>query len=151
MDRGSGLLALSSLMVLSGLGLLVLAGLRGDAELNLVIIIPVITGTGGVFAGGTLLFVLGLMLLMVAWGLRSAIAYDGGHPSQPATSSPEDRGPAPPRGRPAAGSGVEFGGVVFIGPIPITFGSSPRMGRLMLVATIVIAVLMIAFILGLLL
>ena len=38
---------------------------------------------------------------------------------------------------------------MFVGPIPIAFGSNPRMNRLMLVAAIVMAVLFFVFLLGL--
>jgi uncharacterized membrane protein len=45
----------------------------------------------------------------------------------------------------------EWGGVVFIGPVPLAFGSSPRMGRWMTLASIVMGILFLVFILGLLL
>lgn len=124
--------------------------MRGEAEFYLVIIIPVITGTGPVFAAGALLFFFGIMLLMFAWSLRSATAAYAEEPAAPRDPQPQGQRPrGQPQGQPAPRSGVEFGGVVFIGPIPITFGSGPKMGRLMLVAAIVMAVLMIAFFLGL--
>ncbi len=142
MDKGNGLLALSILMVVAGIALIVWAGLRGEAEFYLVLIIPVISGSGGVFAAGVLLLIFGIVLLFFAMSLRSVERY----PEQ----TPRARTPAraPRTGEPSTGGGAQWGGVVFIGPIPITFGSGPRMGRLMVVAAIIMARLMLAFFLG---
>ena len=142
MDKGNGLLALSILMVVAGIALIVWAGLRGEAEFYLVLIIPVISGSGGVFAAGVLLLIFGVMLLFFALSLRSVERY----PEQ----TPQARSPAraPRTDEPPSGGGTQWGGVVFIGPIPITFGSGPRMGRLMVVAAIIMALLMLAFFLG---
>ena len=142
MDKGNGLLALSILMVVAGIALILWAGLRGEAEFYLVLIIPVISGSGGVFAAGVLLLIFGIMLLFFAMSLRSVERY----PEQ----TPQARPPArePRTGEPPTGGGARWGGVVFIGPIPITFGSGPRMGRLMVVAAIIMALLMLAFFLG---
>ena len=143
MDKGNGLLALSILMVVAGIALIIWAGLRGEAEFYLVIIIPVISGSGGVFAAGVLLFIFGVMLLFFAMSLRSVERYSD--------RPPQARQPtqAARTAEPAEGGGTQWGGVVFIGPIPITFGSGPKMGGLMVVAAIIMALLMIAFFLGL--
>ncbi|NOQ53004.1 MAG: DUF131 domain-containing protein [Thermoplasmata archaeon] len=142
MDKGNGLLALSILMVVAGIALIVWAGLRGEAEFYLVLIIPVISGSGGVFAAGVLLLIFGIMLLFFAMSLRSVERY----PDQTPQARPPARSPR--TGEPPTGGGARWGGVVFIGPIPITFGSGPRMGRLMVVAAIIMALLMLAFFLG---
>ncbi len=143
MDKGNGLLALSILMVVAGIALIVWAGLRGEAEFYLVIIIPVISGSGPVFAAGVLLSIFGVMLLFFSMGLGSV---EGEWERPPQARSPAQ---APRAGEPATGGGTQWGGVVFIGPIPITFGSGPKMGRLMVVASIIMALLMLAFFLGL--
>ncbi len=142
MDKGNGMLALSILMVVAGIALIVWAGLRGEAEFYLVLIIPVISGSGGVFAAGVLLLIFGVMLLFFAMSLRSVERY----PEQTPQARPPAR--APRTGEPSSGGGAQWGGVVFIGPIPITFGSGPRMERLMVVAAIIMALLMLAFFLG---
>ena len=142
MDRANGLLGLSILMVVAGIALIVWAGLRGEAEFYLVLIIPVISGSGGVFAAGVLLLIFGVMLLFFAISLRSVERY----PEQTSQERPPAR--APRTGETQSGGGAQWGGVVFIGPIPITFGSGPRMGRLMVVAAIIMALLMLAFFLG---
>ncbi len=39
----------------------------------------------------------------------------------------------------------EFGGVIFIGPIPIVFGSSKRISKWMMIAAIVITIILVLF------
>ncbi|NIV80674.1 MAG: hypothetical protein GWN18_18400, partial [Thermoplasmata archaeon] len=55
MASANGTLGLGLLMLVSGIALLAWAVASGDAEFYLVVIIPVITGTGPVFAGGVVL------------------------------------------------------------------------------------------------
>jgi uncharacterized protein (TIGR00304 family) len=145
MVRPSTTLAIGLLMLAAGIALLAWAVASGDARLHLVVIIPVISGTGPVFAGGTLLFMAGLMVTFVGHSLRSferMEALEGPPPR------PEEGEARPPAARAPAG-GPEFGGVVFIGPIPIVFGKGQRTSRWMLVASVVFGILLVVFILGL--
>ena len=139
---------LAIVTLVAGVAALVIAGQRGEAELHLVLIFPVVSGTGPYFALGVLLFMAGLLMLFVGMSMRSIAALEDLPPGQRAPpGSPPGRAPgaAPPAGRP------EWGGVVFIGPVPLAFGSSPRMGRWMTLASIVMGILFLVFILGLLL
>ena len=141
-------LVLAAATLLAGLALLVLAGMRGEAELHLVVVIPVVSGTGALFGLGVLLFMAGFVLLFLGMSMRAATAVEGPPPERPTPPAPS-RVPSqeapPPAGR------AEWGGVVFIGPVPIAFGSSPRMGRWMVLAAVVMGVLLLVFILGVLL
>jgi len=147
MVNAKGLLVLGLLMLFGGIGLFGWAVARGEAEFYLVVIIPVITGTGAVFAAGVLLFMIGLMVTFFAMSLRSAERmpkeYEDGR-SQAASP-----GQAPQQGAPSPQGGAEFGGVIFIGPIPIVFGKGPRSSKWMLVGSIVFGLLLIVFIVAL--
>ncbi len=146
MASAKGLLGVGLLMLMAGIALLAWAVSSGDAELYLVVIIPVITGTGPVFAGGAILFMLGLMVTFLGLSMRAAESMDlhEGPPPTPATGS----SPGPQAGAPPASGGTEFGGVIFLGPIPIVFGKGQRTSKWMLVGSIVFGILMIVFLLG---
>jgi len=53
-------------------------------------------------------------------------------------------GPSPPAQAPAATPSRRWGGVVFLGPIPIVFGSDARMTRTMLLLGIVLFLALLA-------
>jgi uncharacterized membrane protein len=150
MVSAKGLLVAGSLMLVSAIALLSLAVSSGDAEFYLFIIFPVVTGTGPAFAGGALLFMLGLMVSFMGISMRTAerMAEEYGEvPHRPVpqqTPPPREGGTAPP-----AAGGPGFGGVIFLGPIPIVFGKGQRTGKWMLVASIVFGILMLVFIIGL--
>jgi uncharacterized protein (TIGR00304 family) len=140
-----GLLGAGVPMLVAGIALLAWAVSSGDAEFYLVVIIPVISGTGPAFGGGVLLFMLGLVVTFMGLSLRSLEALDLHErpPSGPTTGpGTGQKGEVPPVG------GTQFGGVIFLGPIPIVFGKGQRAGRWMLVASIVFGILMIVFLLG---
>jgi uncharacterized protein (TIGR00304 family) len=146
MVRARELQFLAVCMLVGGLALLVVAAINGDADLSIFLIFPVISGTGAAFAIGALLFVVGIFLAFFAFSLN---LIPSGVPASEAyvERRPRQGEATDQSGRPHEG-GSKFGGVVFIGPIPIVFGSGPKMGRLMLVASIVIAIFLIVFILG---
>ncbi len=146
MVRARELQFLAVCVLAGGIALLAMAAINGDADLSIFIIFPVISGEGAAFAIGALLFFIGVFLAFFAFSLglvpSGAPASEAYVERRPRQGGPGDRGGPPPEG------GSKWGGVVFIGPIPIVFGSGPRMGRLMMVAAIVIAILLIVFILG---
>lgn len=127
-------------MLAGGVVLLGWAVSRGEAELYLFLIFPVVSGTGPIFAAGTLLLIVGVLATFMALSVRGA----GATAWEPVEAPPRTEAP-----QQAPQGGVEFGGVVFIGPIPIVFGRGHQMGRWMLVASIVFAILLMVFILGL--
>jgi len=147
MANGKGPLALGLLMLIGGIALLAGAVSSGDAEFYLFIIFPVVTGTGPMFAAGALLFMAGLIVTFFALSLRAAQRMAEEYEEGPAPTAPT--GHAPQAGAPPPRGGTEFGGVIFIGPIPIVFGKGQRSSKWMLVGSIVFGILMIVFIVGL--
>lgn len=105
---------------MSGLAALAGAVARGEASLYLILVVPVVVGTGPLAFLGILLVFLGFFLTFFL-GLSGATPSSDEPTQTPAVMSP---GTARPR---------RWGGVVFLGPIPLVFGSDPRMSRMMLI------------------
>ena len=104
-------------LFVSGVALLAVGFLRGEASLSLVLVVPLITATGWTAGLGILLMVLAFVASFVTWPVKS-------HEPSP----PTERGPAAP----AAPRSSRWGGVVFLGPIPVVFGSDAGVSRAML-------------------
>ncbi len=105
----------------------------GESQAHLVLLFPVITGGGAIGLAGMALIFLALFLGFFSFARL------------PATSTSAE-GPA---GSPAAPTpqapSAKFGGVVFVGPIPIVFGSSPKISKIMLVIAVAMTILLLAF------
>ena len=142
MARLPGLLIATVAFLTTGVLFLAIAAAQGDVRLYLVLIVPVITGEGAAFAIGALALMAGVLMALVVLPLASA-ARAGPPEAPPAQGLP----PAPAAG----GASSSWGGVVFIGPVPIVLGSGPGMRRYMLVAAVVMAILLAVFIAGALL
>ncbi|HKW43542.1 MAG TPA: DUF131 domain-containing protein [Thermoplasmata archaeon] len=117
---------LGPILLIAGLGLLALALTRGEATVYLVVIVPVVTGSGPLALLGILFIFAGFFTLTLfwPWSLAAAQTQEGLQPidAQPAALAPARR----------------WGGVVFLGPLPIVFGSDSRMTRLMLLVGVVL-------------
>ena len=125
--RRLSLLAIASL--LGGVALLGYGAATGQAKV--VLIFPVFEGPVP-FVGGLL-----IMLAMFLWFLstaREAVPW----PAESTTGAPTPP-PTPVAPTPTA----RAGGVVFLGPFPIVFGSDPKVARAMLILGIVLAVLLL--------
>lgn len=112
-----------------GLVALGLAVARGEARFYLVFVVPVIAGTGPLAFLGILLAFLGFALTFFFWPFAVAPSpYPAIDPSTISREAPpqEAAPPGTPRTR-------RWGGVVFLGPIPLVFGSDPQMTRRMLI------------------
>jgi uncharacterized protein (TIGR00304 family) len=110
-------------VLLLGLLTLAVAVSQGEASLYLIVIIPAVVGTGPLAFLGILLVFVGFFLTFFLW---SAGASPLAAPMEPAAiPGPEASSQVPPRRR--------WGGVVFLGPFPVVFGSDPQMTRIMLV------------------
>jgi len=114
-------------MLLAGLVCIGVAVARGEATAFLVLVFPVVTGSGPLILAGILFSFLGFFATFTFWPGRP-IGVAASEEFAPATDT---TGPAPTR---------QWGGVVFLGPFPIVFGSDPRMTRMMLLVGIVLFV-----------
>ncbi len=94
--------------LVAGIAVLAYALRTGAARVSLIIVIPVLTGSSGVFLLATGLLIVGILLL--------PLTVVGGGPE------PEDE-PLPGTGLPAGPSTSSSGGFVLFGPIPVFFGS----------------------------
>ena len=127
------------MLFLGGMGLIAAAVVTGEADISLVVIIPVISGTGGVFLLGMLLVVAGLVLgfVLVAMGQTEWVDHQ-----EPARMNENGLHHAGREKREA-----RYGGVVLIGPVPIAFGSDRKVAVTMLAGGIIIAIVTLALIL----
>jgi uncharacterized protein (TIGR00304 family) len=100
--RLAGILSILTAIVLLGASIAM-----GESRVALIIIFPIVYGEGLLGVAGIILLLVGLFLLFLSIPLgRSREA------------SPEER---------AQGTKREMGGVVFIGPVPIVFGSGDEL------------------------
>lgn len=124
----------------AGVALILAAVAAGTAEVNLLVVFPVLSGSDPLFLIGALLIVLsffvGFALIMMG-----ELEAEYHAPRKPEDVEREVHGDEIPE----AHRRSEFGGLVLVGPIPIAFGSSRSIAIMMLVIGLVLA---IAFIIG---
>ena len=105
---------LGTLAVLAaGVALVAVSVLEGGANVALLVIVPVVSGSSLTFLLGVVLLVVGFLSLPFA----TAEGWDEAPPALPSGGT----------GPPEAQSGV--GGVVLLGPVPIVFGSWKGISR----------------------
>lgn len=129
--KNLGLLALIAFA--GGVALVGYSVAVGESQVHLVLLFPVVTGGGAIGLVGIALVFLAMFLGFFSFARLSPT-------SPPAEVSPGPTGTATSTTPPA-----KFGGVVFVGPIPIVFGSSPTISKIMLAAAVVMTVLLLAF------
>lgn len=111
-------------LLVAGLAGLAYAGLQGQLDVYLLVVVPVVAGTGPWAALGLLAAIAGLAGLFwtsATRGLQGGAAPGGspstrGSPGRPSGSSDEPRGEEAKRE-------TKGGGVILLGPIPIAWGS----------------------------
>ena len=121
-----------------GVALLAVAVARGEAVLYLVLIFPVIQATGPLAFGAIAAMFAGLLLFFLAFALGP----------QPRPESAPGIAPGPPEAlsvESAPTRRTRAGGVIFLGPVPIIFGSDAQVARWMIVAAVVLFVLLVSF------
>jgi uncharacterized protein (TIGR00304 family) len=119
-------------ILVAGLALVAVSVASGEADVSLVVVFPVISGSGPLFLIGVALVVTGVLtcfLLLVA-------------PLKGSELQAEDLGRRDADGG-AEGRSTKYGGVVLIGPVPIAFGSSARIAYVMLAVAVGIAILLL--------
>jgi len=155
MRKSPVLTVLAVLLLLGGLGIFIFSAVRGDSEFHLFLIIPVISSQDPLGIVGMLMFMAGLIMFPIArfmghvgdMGRREEQAYQGGEFGSDRFGSGEcEKGDVSYRGNVNVGrehSKPRIGGVVFIGPIPIVFGSERGIARWMIPAAAALAVIMV--------
>lgn len=124
----------AAVLIAAGVGL-------GQLHIGFILIIPVIYGSGPV-AILAALFVFASFLLF---------AFSGMHGMEGEAPTYTQREFESTREETHSGRKGKFGGVIFIGPIPIIFGSDRKIGGYMVAAAIVILILiLLSFLLGIL-
>lgn len=110
-----------------GVGLIILSIFRGEAEVALFLIFPVIYGSG-------VLSVIGIFMIFGSFLLFFFL---------PLRRSPEGKERREEWEKQETRSGSKFGGVVFIGPIPIVFGKDKSITKVMLYIGLIIALILL--------
>ncbi|MEK6987203.1 MAG: DUF131 domain-containing protein [Candidatus Thermoplasmatota archaeon] len=121
---------LGPVLFVGGVAALAVAFLQDQATLNLFLVFPVITALGPWAFLGVLLVAAGFASFLFSWPLREETLPEP--PQAPAAT-------VPPGVSPTASS-RRWGGVVFLGPIPIVFGSDAKVTQWMLLAGVVLFV-----------
>jgi uncharacterized protein (TIGR00304 family) len=111
---------------------------RGEANVALIFIVPAVIGTGPLAFLGILLVFVGFFLTFLFWSAGAILPVAG----PPEVSGPTVPGAARPR---------RWGGVFFLGPIPIVFGSDPEMTRMMLILGVILFIALLVLTIALLL
>jgi len=116
--------------LLAGLVALAVAVARNEASVALVFVVPVVIGSGPLAFLGVLLIFVGFFLTFLSWSAGPLPPMPG--PAEAPSGAP----PEPTRSR-------RWGGVLFLGPIPLVFGplvfgSDPQVTRMMLVLGVIL-------------
>lgn len=120
----------------AGIALAVAAVVTGEADVSLVLIFPVFSGSSAIFLLGVLLIIASFLVgfAMIAADSRADMQ-QAGRPVQT---------PSPGEGK----NKLQYGGVVMIGPIPIAFGSNRTIALVMLVIGIIAAIMLLGLVLA---
>lgn len=122
---------LSPVLLVAGIACLVVGYLRGEASLSLFVIFPVITATGGWSALGILLVIAGFFAFFFTWSRWTVAEPMPPRAQDSGVASVEPASPPPPR---------RWGGVVFLGPVPVVFGSDVKVARWMILVGVLLFV-----------
>ncbi len=120
-----------------GAVVLALGVLRGEASLSLFVIFPVITATGAWGFLGILLMIAGVFLFFLTWSRVPEPIYETAPTPQAMPPAGSAAAPSEPRRR--------WGGVVFLGPIPLVFGSDQKVTKWMLLVGLLLFVGLVVF------
>ncbi len=118
------------LILFGGIVVLAYALVIGQATVSLVLVFPIVTASGPWGFLGVLLIVTSFAVFFLTWPFATEIRR-GSVPPGSEVSPPVATSAARPR---------RWGGVVFLGPIPIVFGSDAKVARWMLLVGIVLFV-----------
>ncbi len=132
-------LAIAVLLLICGIALLGYSVAEGESRAGLFIVFPVLIGSG-IWAFLGMMCIMGALLFgFMGIGARFA-GFGDFDESEPRDHQRQGQG-----SRQKTGPAVKGGGVVLIGPIPIIFGSDPKLTIVLAVLAIVMMVLMMFF------
>ena len=119
---------------IAGVACIAAAVAEGKADVSLVLIFPVFSGSSGLFLLGIALIVLSFFVgfVMLAMG-QIQMGRTREESGQAVAQQPTERK-------------TKYGGVVLIGPVPIAFGSDRTMAVIMLIVGIVLALIVLGLI-----
>jgi len=118
----------------AGMACIAAAVATGEADVDLVVIFPVFSGSSGLFLLGTVLIILSFLIGFAILAMSQAeLATNMALPSTSQKLTVERK--------------MQYGGVVLIGPLPIAFGSDRRIAVIMLVLGIAMAITLISVLL----
>jgi len=118
----------------AGMASIAAAVATGEAEVDLVVIFPVFSGSSGLFLLGTVLIILSFLIGFAILAMSQAeLATNMALPSVAQKPTVEKK--------------TQYGGVVLVGPFPIAFGSDRRIAVIMLVLGIAMAIALISVLL----
>lgn len=124
-------------LFVAGAAALAVGFLQNEATLSVVVIIPVITATGAWAFLGIVLMMAGVFVFFLTWSGATEALSEVPPPVQVTPSAPAPAQPSATRRR--------WGGVVFLGPIPIVFGSDQKVTRWMLLVGVLLFVALLVF------
>ncbi len=119
------------LVLFSGILFILIGVIQGDAHIALLFIIPVIYGSGLYLTIGILLIFLSFILFFVF----SAASFKKQSDSRKDRAAYEES---------RSKTKSDYGGVIFIGPIPIIFGKDKSIAKKMMYVGLAIAVILLA-------
>jgi len=123
-------------MFVAGMALIATAVATGEADVSLVIVFPV-------FSGSSLLFLLATLLIISSFIVGFVLmAMDHERTEERVEAASEGMSSSAPRSR------AEYGGVVLLGPIPIAFGSNKKVALIMLVVGVILAIVVLVVLLA---
>jgi len=123
-------------MFVAGMALIATAVATGEADVSLVIVFPV-------FSGSSLLFLLATLLIISSFIVGFVLmAMDHERTEERVEAASEGMSSSAPRSR------TEYGGVVLLGPIPIAFGSNKKVALIMLVVGVILAIVVLVVLLA---
>jgi uncharacterized protein (TIGR00304 family) len=130
-------------------GIIIGFGLYTGAETAswAIIIPPIFVGSGWPFTIGSIFIFIGFILMYIGFFSRAFVLLDEEDlPSSRPTDSPSTQQAQQPQPRPR--TSIKTGGVLFIGPIPIIWGSDKKTGFLMAVVSVVLVFIFLIFVLS---
>jgi len=117
---------ISVIVLLAGISLVIFSIMEGEAKIGLLFIVPILYGTGVYLALGVLLIFSSFMMFFLFLG----------HPSVERSEIKREET--------TTHEGSSYGGVIFIGPIPIIFGKDKSVAKKMMYLGLLIALILAA-------